>query len=75
MVIDLGPEKEARLAEVASQRGVETDELVRHVLLRYLEDDQRFIAAVNVGLTAADRGDLVAHDEVWAKVESILQEP
>ena len=69
----LNSEKEALLAQIATQRGLKTDELAEFVLSRYLEDDARFIEAVNLGLAAADRGEFVEHEEVWANVERILQ--
>ena len=59
MEIRLQPEKEAQLAQIAAQRGLKTDELAQRVLSRYLDDDTRFIEAVNLGLAAADRGEFV----------------
>ena len=73
MEVHLNSEKEALLAQIATQRGLKTDELAELVLSRYLEDDARFVEAVNLGLAAADRGDFVEHGEVWANVEKILQ--
>ncbi len=73
MEVRLQPEKEAQLAQIAAQRGLKTDELAEQVLSRYLEDDKRFIEAVNIGIAAADRGEFVEHDEVRARVERILQ--
>ena len=70
MEVRLQPEKEAQLA---AQRGLKTGELAQQVLSRYLEDDTRFIEAVNLGLAAADRGEFVAHDEVGAKIQQILR--
>ncbi len=61
MEIRLHPEKEAQLAQIAAQRGPKTDELAQQVLSHYLEDDTRFIEAVNIGLAAAQRGDFVEH--------------
>lgn len=66
-------EKEAQLAQIAAQRGLKADELAQQVLSRYLEDDTRFIEAVNLGLAAADRGEFVEHDEVGAKIKQILR--
>jgi predicted transcriptional regulator len=68
----------AEAAKVESQRtaatrGLKPDELAQQVLSRYLEDDSRFIEAVNLGLAAADRGDFVDHDEVGAKLQQILR--
>ena len=73
MEVRLQPEKEARLAQIAAQRGLKTDELARQVLSPYLEDDTRFIEAVNIGLAAVERGDFVEHEEVGKKLKQILQ--
>jgi predicted transcriptional regulator len=73
MEVRLQPEKEARLAEIAAQRGLKTDELAQQVLSHYLEDDTRFIEAVNIGLPAAEREDFVEREEVGKKRKQILQ--
>jgi predicted transcriptional regulator len=73
MEVRLQPEKEAQLAQIAAQRGLEKDELARQVLSRYLEDDQHFVEAVNLGLAAADRGDFVEHEDVGKTLKQILQ--
>ena len=73
MDIRLQPEKEAQLAQIAAQKGLKTDELVQQVLSRYLEDDNRFIEAVNVGLAAAERGDFIDHEEVGKRLQQILR--
>jgi predicted transcriptional regulator len=72
MEIHLRPEKEAQLTQIAAQRGLKADELAQQVLSHYLEDDTRFIEAVNLGLAAADRGDFVEHEEVGRKLKQIL---
>jgi len=58
MEVRLQPAKEAQFAEIAAKRGLKPDELAQQVLSRYLEDDSRFIEAVNLGLAAADCGTL-----------------
>jgi predicted transcriptional regulator len=73
MEIRLHPEKEAQLAQIAAQRGLKMDELAQQVLTHYLEDDARFIEAVNLGLAAADRGDFVEHEDVGKKLKQILR--
>jgi len=73
MEVRLQPEQDAQLAQIAAQRGLKTDELAEQVLSRYLEDDKRFIEAVNIGIAAADRGEFVEHDEVRARIKQILQ--
>ena len=73
MEVPLQPEKEARLAQIAAQRGVKAGELAQQVLSSYLEDDKRFVEAVNLGLAAAERGDFVEHEEVGKKLKEILR--
>jgi predicted transcriptional regulator len=73
MEIHLSPEKEACLAQIASRKGRHTDELAQEVLERYLECEARFVEAVNLGLAAADRGEFVEAEQVWANVEKISQ--
>lgn len=73
MEVRLQPEKEAQLAQIAAQRGLDPDELAQQVLSRYLEDDRHFVQAVNVGLAAADRGDFVEHEDVGKKLKHILK--
>jgi len=72
MDIRLRPEQEAQLAEIAAQRGVNTDKLAIEVLTRYLEDDRHFIEAVNLGVSSAEQGDFVEHEEVGKALNKLL---
>lgn len=72
MDIRLQPEQEAQLAEIAAQRGVNTDKLAAEVLTRYLEDDRHFIEAVNLGLSSAEQRDFVEHEEVGKALNKLL---
>jgi predicted transcriptional regulator len=73
MKIQLDPDQEARLADLAARDGRETDDLVREAVDRFLEEETRFAEAVRLGLVAAENGDFVASDEVWASVERALK--
>ena len=73
MEVPLQPEKEARLAQIAAQKGLNPNELAQEVISRHLEDDTRFVEAVNVGLAAAQRGDFVDHEDVGKKLKQILR--
>jgi predicted transcriptional regulator len=73
MEVRLQPEKEAQLAQIAAQRGLDPDELARRVLSCFLEDDTHFIEAVNLGLAAAERGDFIEHEEVGKRLKQILR--
>ncbi len=73
MQVNLQPEKEARLTEIAVRRGLDPGELVSLVLSSYLEDDAHFIEAVNVGRAEAARGEFVEHEEVGRRLKAILR--
>ena len=73
MIINLPPDQEAKLAALAARDGRNVNELAQEAITRLLDDDARFAEAVKRGIAAADRGDFVASEEVWAGVERILQ--
>jgi predicted transcriptional regulator len=73
MEIHLPPEQEARLAELAARDGRNTAELVQEAVSRFLGEEAKFADAVRLGLEAAERGDFVPSDQVWAGVERILK--
>jgi predicted transcriptional regulator len=73
MKVHLTREQEAHFAELATRKSRSAEELIREVSARYLDDEARFAEAVKLGLTAADSGDFVPADEVWAAVERTLQ--
>jgi predicted transcriptional regulator len=67
------PEQEAQLSHIANHGGTDAEQLVKDAALRLLQDDARFCEGVERGISAAERGDFVEHDQVWAGVEKILQ--
>jgi predicted transcriptional regulator len=73
MEVQLPPEKEAKLQNVATRTGRPAAQLVEEAVDRMLEYDARFIEAVEVGRAAARRGDLVEHDEVVSRIEGMFQ--
>ena len=73
MTIQLTAEQEARLSQIASQAGRPVEDLAREAVDRYLADDAHFRVAVQEGIDAADRGELLTPSEVWQRVERALQ--
>jgi predicted transcriptional regulator len=74
MEVHFTPEQEAQLSQIANHSGTDAEQLVKDAALRLLqEDDARFCEGVERGISAAERGDFVEHDQVWAGVEKILQ--
>ena len=73
MEVQFTPEQETRLAQIANYHGTDAAQLVRDAALSLLEENERFCAAVGEGVAAADRGEFVEHEQVWANVEKILR--
>ena len=73
MEIELTPDQKTRLDRLAARNGRSTADVIREAIDRYLDEDAHFTAAVMAGIEAADRGDFVAAEEVWARVEQALR--
>ncbi len=72
MQVQLTPEEEARLAELAARDGRTTGDLVQEAVKRYIEDDAKFIAGVMEGLASLDRGEFISHEEVGKRIDRLL---
>jgi predicted transcriptional regulator len=73
MDVQLSPDKEARLQDVASRTGRDAAQLVAEAVDRMLEYDARFVEAVEEGRAAARRGELLEHDDVVSRIEGMFQ--
>jgi predicted transcriptional regulator len=69
MEVRLNPDLQAKLAELASQQGRDTEELVVDAVERMVNHDQWFMREVEKGKSAADRGELVDHDDVQKLID------
>ncbi len=67
------PEQEARLSQIAAKAGTDAERLVKDAALRLLEEDARFPAAVQEGITQADRGEFIEDAEMDARLEQMLR--
>ena len=72
MNVDLTPEQEAQLSQIAAHSGKDANQLLKDAALRLLENDSQFRAAVRKGIAAADRGNFVDDAEMDARIERIL---
>ncbi len=72
MEVHLSPEQEAELSELASRKGRDANKLAQEVLDFYLKHEARFVEAVKRGIASADRGDLIEHDEVLARIGRLI---
>ena len=73
MEVHFSPEQEAQLSQIASYNGTPADQLVKQAALRLVEEDAAFRAGVRRGIEQADRGELIEHDEVKARIEHLLK--
>ena len=73
MEVHFSPDVETRLHEVASANGKDAEQLVKDTVSRMLENQARFIAGVQKGIAAADRGEFIGHDEVKNRIRQLFQ--
>lgn len=65
-------EVQARLTRRATQQNRNPDELVQDVVARYLDDEERFVAAIEKGLAAAERGEFIEEEEIDTRASECL---
>ena len=69
MEVDFTPDLQAKLARLASEQGRDTKALVREAVERMVNHDEWFIQEVEKGLAAADRGELIEHEEIGKLID------
>lgn len=72
MELRLPPELENKLARVAEQRGVTVDAFAREALERAANYDEWFVREVEKGLETVDRGEVLTHEEMGARLRRHL---
>ncbi len=72
MDVRFTPEQEARLAQIANITGSVPEALVKEAVLRLLDEDARFRAAVAEGKAEADRGEFIDESDMDARFERML---
>ena len=72
MELHFTPEQQARIAQIASRAGTEPERLVTNVVARYLDEEARFLAAVEKGIAAAERGEFIEEEEM-ARLEAMFK--
>ena len=73
MEVNFTPEQQAQLAQIATQAGTIPERLVTNVVARYLDEEARFLAAVEKGIGAADRGEFIEEEEMDARLEAMFK--
>jgi predicted transcriptional regulator len=64
MEVRITPDLESKLARLAAERGQNTEALIEEALRKFVDYDEWFAQRVDEGLAAADRGELIDHEEI-----------
>jgi predicted transcriptional regulator len=73
MEVNLNPELQAKLAQIAAENNSGTEEYVRQLVEHYLDHDAWFRQKVKTGLGQLDRGEFVTHDEIGARIDQMVR--
>ena len=69
MDVRITPDLEAKLARLATERGQDTQALVQEAIERFVDYDEWFLREVENGLAAADRGELIDHEDIGKLID------
>ena len=69
MEVRLDAKLEEKLARAAAEQGRDREALVVEAVERMLSYDEWFLAEVEKGLAAADRGELLDHEDVGKLID------
>ena len=73
MEVHFSPEMENRITEAAAHSGYPTEEYVRELVERYLDEDTTFRDAVRKGFASLDSGNFIDEEEMNSRVERMLR--
>jgi predicted transcriptional regulator len=73
MEVHLTSEQAFKLAQLASDRGRDTDSLAQEAISRYLEEEARFVEAVKLGESQLERGEYLTHEQVGGRIEQMFK--
>ncbi|MHB8653921.1 MAG: CopG family ribbon-helix-helix protein [Terriglobia bacterium] len=74
MELTLNPDVQTKLTRIAAERGSDVEALAREAIERFVEYDQWFVGEVEKGLAQIERGEVLTHEEVGARMEKFLAE-
>ena len=73
MEVHFTPDIETRLQQVALANGKDAEQLVKDTVARMLESQARFVAGVEQGIAAAERGELIDHEDVVKRINRLFE--
>ena len=68
MEVHFSPEQEARISQIASYNGTPAEQLVKQAALRLVGGDAEIRASIRLGIEQPDRGQLIDHEDVKARL-------
>jgi predicted transcriptional regulator len=74
MEVKLPPELQAKLDSIAAQQGRDSASLVHEAVERLIGYDEWCMRQVEEGLAQIERGEVLPHDEVAARMEKLIAE-
>ena len=74
MELNVPPDLETKLARAADRRGMAAEAPVLEAIERAVEYDDWFLRELEKGLAQVERGDVLTHEEVGARLERRLTE-
>jgi predicted transcriptional regulator len=74
MQVNLPPELQAKLDRIAAQQGRKPESLVNEAVERLVGYDEWFVRQVEKGLAQVERGEVLEHEQVVAKMENLIRE-
>lgn len=69
---EVDAETRAMIDRVAADRGITGAEYAAEAIRRMVESDDDFRAFIQVGIDAADRGDVVPHEDVMTGLDAMI---
>lgn len=69
---EIDVETRKMLDRIAAERGMTETEYAAEAIRRVVESDDDFRAFLQVGIDAADRGEVVPHDEVMTELDAMI---
>jgi predicted transcriptional regulator len=70
MEVRFSAELQEKISRTAARQGRDSESLVQEAVERFIDHDEWFLREVEKGLTAADRGEFIEHDEIGKLIES-----
>jgi predicted transcriptional regulator len=65
--------QEAQLARMATKSGTDAPHLVKDAALRLLDEEARFLSAIEKGIAAAECGEFIEEEEMDARIERMFK--